>query len=198
MAEPSTALWSPPPATTGELVPPVERVALDLPGMLDRLGNSPFRCTGLAETAIARCEAVPPALADELRRVGAIAPRTELKAFVRMLVSAWPNASQNNDLAGYSAQLAQDVERVRPSRYALEVGARQLRRTSRFLPSISEVLDALEEADHRIIRATRALAQLPARLAEAKQALAWELDRARKETEEDERRRADWLAGKTS
>ena len=91
----------------------------------------------------------------------------QLNAFVE----AWPNASRS-DLAGYGAQLALDVVERRPCRYALGSALRQLRQTSRFLPSIAEVLAALDDAQGRIRNTAWHLAKLPA-----------ELDRARADLE---------------
>lgn len=111
-----------------------------------------------AHTATLR-EAAEPLSVDEIgRQVGAF-------------VTAWPNAS-SADLAGYGAQLAEDIIERRPCRHALRSALRQLRHTSRFLPAIVEVLGALDAAQSRVRNTAWHVAQIPAELARARAGLA--------------------------
>ena len=86
-------------------------------------------------------------------------------------VTAWPNATKA-DLAGYGAQLAEDVIERRPCRYALRSALRRLRQTSRFLPAIAEVLAELDAAQVRVRNTAWHAAQIPAELDRARSALA--------------------------
>ena len=86
-------------------------------------------------------------------------------------VEAWPNASRG-DLAGYGAQLALDVFNRQPCCYALRFALRHLRQTSRFLPSIAEVLAALDSEQARVRNTVWHLGQIPAEIDKACVALA--------------------------
>lgn len=72
----------------------------------------------------------------------------EISQRLLMFVSAWPNAS-GADLAGYGAQLIGDVVEIQPCRYALGEALKKLRRTSRFLPSIAELVIELLHVQKR-------------------------------------------------
>ena len=61
-----------------------------------------------------------------------------------------------------------DVIERRPCRYALRAALRHLRQTSRFLPSIAEVLAALDEAQTRIRNTAFHVEQIPAALERAR------------------------------
>ena len=107
---------------------------------------------GLLAAAVADAEAFLGscgARASRLREAAEIVADDELTAALMRFVGAWPNAS-HGDLAAYGAQLAQDVLDRRPCRYALDEALRQLRQTSRFLPSIAEVLAVLDAAQARV------------------------------------------------
>ena len=109
--------------------------------------------------ATALQEAAEPLPVDEIgRQIGAF-------------VTAWPNASKA-DLAGYGAQLAEDVIGRQPCRYALRSALRRLRQTSRFLPSIAEVLVALDAEQSRVRNTLWHVGQMPAALDRARAALA--------------------------
>jgi hypothetical protein len=105
--------------------------------------------------------------ANALRGLMAPISVADIGKQVMIFVSSWPNAS-GGDLAGYGAQLAQDVIDCQPSRYAITEGFRKLRRTSKFLPSISEVMAALEDAHKRIRNASLHIAELPHAITEAR------------------------------
>jgi hypothetical protein len=108
---------------------------------------------------------------EEVRHLSSVATAAEQKTFLKMLISAWPNAPQN-DLAGYGLQLADDVREQRPSRYALFTAARQLRRSSRFLPSICEVLEAITTEDRKIRNMRLTVDDMPRIIARATEKLA--------------------------
>ena len=154
----------------GPIAAPFDRGMQTLPTLWGRLRNGLVTGRRSLEAAVAEAESIDSALVDEVRSMGQVASGAELKTFLRMLVSAWPNASQN-DLAGYGLQLSQDVEDQRPSRYALRESSRCLRRTSRFLPSISEVLDVIAMADKKMAAVLKTLDQIPVALAQAKDEL---------------------------
>lgn len=166
-----------PARSLGVISTPLEHLIGTAPRLIERLQMHPFRAADVLATFITEADALQIELLAEARQAAARATKQELKAFLRTLVTAWPNASQN-DLAGYSAQLAQDLERQRPSRYALIEGGRRLRRECRFMPSICEVLDVIEQVDDRMLRVVGALDQLPAVLERARRDLDWEVRRA--------------------
>lgn len=120
-----------------------------------------------AERFLADCSAVDGALREAVEPV----PITEIGRQLDAFVAAWPNAS-GADLAGYGAQLADDVIERRPCRHALREALRHLRQTSRFPPAIAEVLAALDEAQARIRNTAWHVGQIPAELEKARAALA--------------------------
>lgn len=85
----------------------------------------------------------------------------EVARQVMAFVSAWPNVSQG-DLAGYGAQLLDDLLAEEPCRHALAETFRKLRRTMRFLPSIAEVLSELEMRQARLRNTLFHIQRLPA------------------------------------
>ena len=98
-----------------------------------------------AEDFLRRCAASAVMLRDATEP----ASDEDISAELLRFVGAWPNAS-HGDLASYGAQLAQDVIDRQPCRYALGTALRHLRQTSRFLPSIAEVLGEIDRAQSRI------------------------------------------------
>jgi hypothetical protein len=74
------------------------------------------------------------------------ASELELQSHLAVLVGSFPNAPKS-DLTIYGAALLEDVADMKPSRYAIMRACRQLRRTTRFLPIISEVLEAVREVE---------------------------------------------------
>ena len=108
----------------------------------------------------------------------------EVARQVMVFVSAWPNASQG-DLAGYGAQLLDDLLAEEPCRHALAETFRKLRRTMRFLPSIAEVLIELDLHQSRIRNTLTHIERLPS-LIESLTAMARRREQA--ETEQQARR----------
>lgn len=100
-----------------------------------------------------------------LRDAAAPADDEEIATALLHFVGAWPNAS-HGDLAAYGAQLTQDVIERQPCRYALAEGLRHLRHTSKFLPSIAEVLAALDRMQTRVRNSVWHVEQIEKLLAE--------------------------------
>ncbi len=119
-----------------------------------------------AERLLARASALGGTLAEAVERETPDAISRQLDAFT----SAWPNASRG-DLAGYGLHLVLDVAERQPCRYALRSALRELRQTSRFLPSIAEVLTALDTTQARVRDTVWHLEQLPVELDKARRAL---------------------------
>ena len=80
--------------------------------------------------------------------------------------------------------LLEEVGATQPSVGALEAAIRQLIRTEKFLPTISEVLQALAEAEHRLSRLGQDLYKIPERL-ERSRALFTRMERTPAEIERD-------------
>jgi hypothetical protein len=77
------------------------------------------------------------------------ASELELQSHLAVLAGSFPNAPKS-DLTIYGAALLEDVADMKPSRYAIMRACRQLRRTTRFLPTISEVLEAVREVEREL------------------------------------------------
>lgn len=162
------------PVPTGVPRRPFDDLALrsaELVGSLHRHAWNPRLTLGeaipAAELLLSACASQSSALRHALEPM----PREDLKRATIDLLTAWPNASRG-DLAGYGAQLVRDVLERQPCRYAVREGFRKLRHTSRFLPAIAEVIDALDEAQSRIRDFSARLTQLPALIEDAKIRLA--------------------------
>jgi hypothetical protein len=82
---------------------------------------------------------------------------------------AW---APRGDLAGYGAQLADDIAELRPSRRALRLGCRKIRLGERSIPPIAKVYDAIGAADRTVRDAGKHLGALPERIAFAENLLA--------------------------
>ena len=98
----------------------------------------------------------------------ALEPATdgEIEAELTRLVRAWPQ-DKRGDLAGYGAELAIFVLELRPSRRALEQACRGLKLGRVHLPSIAEVMTALDAAEVALASAEQQLEALPGRIARA-------------------------------
>lgn len=146
------------------------------------------------ERFLALCQAQGGLLGQALEPV----PVDDVSRQLMGFVAAWPNAS-GGDIAGYGSQLIQDVVERKPCRYALREALRQLRHKSKFLPSISEVLTALDTAQTAIRNTWWHITTLPDHLAKAHEALASaerrDAEHAEREAAAVERRAAD---GKSS
>ena len=82
---------------------------------------------------------------ESLKASGRTATEREIAEQLALLLKAYPNAgSADGEIFG--AMLIEDVVGVQPSIGDIQEACRYLRRTSKFLPTISEVLDSLVEA----------------------------------------------------
>ncbi len=89
--------------------------------------------------------------------MGRPATRAEVGEQIAKLIGAYPNA-RPADPEIFGRLLVDDVLDARPSAFELVTACRDLRRTSRFIPSIAEVLEAIKEAKKKaqaILRAHR-------------------------------------------
>jgi hypothetical protein len=81
-------------------------------------------------------------LADQILTSRRPAQSQEIKRQLQTLIGSFPNSSRQ-DLALYGVALLEDVVAEQPAVSALTNACRHLRRTARFVPTISEVLEAL-------------------------------------------------------
>jgi hypothetical protein len=95
------------------------------------------------------------------------ATRDAIGAELLMLTCAFPNVG-SRDLKVFEKLLAEDVAAAAPSRFALQLACRRLRRTSRFLPSIAETLEALAQETKRISGTRWRIDNLPRVIAEVR------------------------------
>lgn len=86
--------------------------------------------------------ATTPDLDERLDAALRPASRDEVRKALALLVDAFPAQRAGNPEA-YVRQLVEDVYDDRPSLAALECAAREIRRTERFVPTISVVLETL-------------------------------------------------------
>ena len=119
-----------------------------------------------AQAFLAACTAQHALLQDAVEHV----PDDEVGRQLIAFTAAWPNAS-SADLTGYGVQLADDVLDRRPCHYALREALRHLRQTSRFLPSIAEVLASLDKVQKRVRATAWHIGQLPGEIEKARAAL---------------------------
>ena len=92
-------------------------------------------------------------------------PDRDLALMVAELVASFP-PRPGQDLRIFGRMMAQDVATARPSRAALAGACRQLRASCTFLPSIKEVLDAVEAQKATCAARATLLERLPKKLAE--------------------------------
>ncbi|MGY4399861.1 hypothetical protein [Bradyrhizobium sp. USDA 3315] len=98
--------------------------------------------------AIARSVSMP-AIKAEVSALRRLAEPQEIKRQLQILIGAFPNASKQ-DLSIYGVALLEDVVGERPAVSALVKACRELRRTSNFVPTISEVLAELGKQSSRL------------------------------------------------
>jgi hypothetical protein len=130
-------------------------------------------------------------LFGELIRAHAPATMRDLGPELARLVGAFPNAGRN-DLAIYATMLAEDVAAARPTRDAVSAACRRLRRSSKFLPTISEILETLGQSQLELNERMDLLAKLPEALPRARDEHVRRLESEKKSAEEYEV----WLQGK--
>jgi hypothetical protein len=84
-----------------------------------------------------------------------------LRTEVSKLIAAFPNAPSKADLRAFGALLLEHVRARRPSKGALAKAAWTLQATCRFVPTIAEVLEALEEAEADLRYVLKYLERMP-------------------------------------
>jgi hypothetical protein len=104
---------------------------------------------------------LPPAEAilQELHNLGRPAAKTDIAKHLAVLVKSFPNAG-SADCTVYGRMLCEDVAEDKPSVSDLEAACRKIRRTSKFLPTISEVIEAVGKEKSRRLRITGDIAGL--------------------------------------
>ena len=117
---------------------------------------------GEARRALASAEAHR----GDLRTALEPAKDDQIEAELMRLVRAWPQ-DKRGDLAGYGAELAIFMLERRPSRRALEQACRALKLGRVHLPSIAEVMTALDVAEGALASTMQQLDALPGRIARA-------------------------------
>jgi hypothetical protein len=125
-----------------------------------------------AEQLIARMSSASRAA---LERLGQPATSEEIALHLATMVGSFPDRSKA-DADVYGNVLPIDVGALQPTLGGIEAGCRNLRRQfsgqfGRRMPSVSEVVTAVREAENKFRSARRALTELPERIAEAKRAL---------------------------
>lgn len=115
--------------------------------------------------------AASPDLPRKLADTCAPASEDELAAFLAATVGCFPNVG-GADMSVFGRMLVSDVAALSPSRGALELGCRELRRSSKFLPAISEFLAAITKAEGNLKAQAGYIANADVMLARADQFLA--------------------------
>jgi|tagenome__1003787_1003787.scaffolds.fasta_scaffold20960990_5 hypothetical protein len=108
------------------------------------------------------------AIEMQLNEAARPATQQETKRQLQVLIGSFPNSGKN-DLAIFGVALLKDVCQEKPGIAALTNACRSLRRTNRFVPTISEVLTALAHETQRRQTAIAAVRELPERIAKAQQ-----------------------------
>lgn len=93
--------------------------------------------------------------------------RNDVKREIGLLIAAFPNAARA-DLAAFGRLACEDVWALHPSRIALETACRQLRRTAKFVPTISEILEVIARVQANYSAGLNLLKWQPEKLEEAK------------------------------
>jgi hypothetical protein len=129
-------------------------------------------------------------LIASLRNELAAVTRNDVKREVGILLAAFPNAARA-DLAAFGRLACEDVWALRPGRITLETACRQLRRTAKFVPTISEILETLARVQANYNAGLNLLEWQPEKLEEAKRQHAreiwWRQESARRRALEDKR-----------
>jgi hypothetical protein len=86
--------------------------------------------------------------ADELKALATPATKLQIAQCLALLLKSFPNAGAA-DAEVYGGMLVQDVAAAQPAIGDIQETCRHIRRTSRFLPTIAEVLDTLADAKHQ-------------------------------------------------
>lgn len=105
---------------------------------------------------LASCGAIEQTLCQTLRQ----ATEQEIGAYLALLLKAYPNMGKE-DASAFGRLLLEDVIDLKPSIGAMEAGCRTVRQTCKFLPAISEVLEAVRKTDMSLRGSIEKLRLLP-------------------------------------
>ncbi|PHY12850.1 hypothetical protein CSW58_09815 [Caulobacter sp. B11] len=156
----------------------IAELSFDWPGSLHELqrwehGETPLQRWKRARMAL---ETAPPRsvfegrLADIVEHLKPAQPG-QARAMVGMLVDAFPNGRPQNAVA-YMESILHDVVDMGFSAVAIAMACRELRRSSRFLPTVAEVVGACGEASAKWRSEHRVVEHLLSRLSEAERSAA--------------------------
>lgn len=143
-------------------------------GILDKLSDAISRAEGLLwDDGVALLSSVIEAGQQP-------ATKRDVAEQVALLIASYPSAAKIDPLLG--RVFAEDVGCQHPTRGALAAACRKLRRTSKWLPSLSELLEALAAEEQRLADAPRLLVDMPRTVEQLKEQLAsvveWRRSRA--------------------
>lgn len=116
------------------------------------------------ERALQTLHAVEDTVSDlsaMLQSTSRLATREDIKNEIAGLVGCYLNAAQK-DPRVFVGALARDLEEKAPTIAGLMWGMKKIRQTCRFFPTIAEVLEAVQEANAKVIGAGLMLEGLPA------------------------------------
>ncbi len=85
---------------------------------------------------------------------------TEVVAHLAVLQKSFANAGQA-EASVFGKLMAADVYSLRPSAAAVEIACRTWRQTQKFLPAISEIMDAVRREQENLVSAVDFLKKLP-------------------------------------
>lgn len=105
------------------------------------------------------------AIIHELENVRGRASHREIAGNLALLVQAFPYPPKTN-LTSYGQQLMEDVCFREPSLFALYATCGELRRKSRFLPAIGDVISTIDEYEKVLAHRIQNLRRLPAAIAD--------------------------------
>jgi hypothetical protein len=95
------------------------------------------------------------------------ATRKQVARAVASLIGSFPNFGSKSEARLFGGQLAEDVAAAEPTAMALDMMVRTIRRKSKFMPAISEVLVELDVAGRALDMAWTAVSQFVERWGEA-------------------------------
>jgi hypothetical protein len=95
-----------------------------------------------------------------LQKLNKPATKIEIANHLALLLKSFPNAGKDNAEV-FGRMLCEDVAAQQPTAGGLEAACRQLRRTCRFIPTIAEVLEALDKAEGTQRQIIRTLSSFP-------------------------------------
>jgi hypothetical protein len=137
-----------------------------------------YRPLETAADKLAAVQAILPdamSVLEQLESLAAPATKTEIAQHLALLVKSFPNAG-NADGEVYGRMLIEDVATDLPAIGDIEDACRQIRKTSRFLPTIAEVIEAIGKAKSRRCAHTDRITEL----IESKEELEREIKRERR------------------